>query len=230
MTRHVSSLVLLVVLLSGCEGQQFGAREKGALGGAALGAGLGAIVGNQVGNPGVGVAIGSGFGALAGGLLGEGMDQQDRDLAEREDRLDAQEREIQENRRLLEELRSRGVDVRQTARGVVVNLPDVLFEFDSARLTSSARATARDIARALRDVPGRRISVEGHTDSVGTVSYNQRLSESRARSVADALVDAGVSSQSIKTRGYGERDPVASNSSEVGRQRNRRVEVVIQNR
>ncbi len=223
-------LVILLLCLAGCEPGQIGAREKGALGGAALGAGLGAIVGNQVGNPGVGVAIGSGFGALAGGLLGEGVDQQDREIQAREERLDAQERELQENRRLLEELRARGVDVRQTKRGVVVNLPDVLFEFDSARLTPSARRTARDIAEALRDAPGRSIAVEGHTDSIGTVAYNQRLSENRARSVADALVDSGVSARAVHTRGYGERDPVASNSSESGRQRNRRVEVVIENR
>lgn len=229
MTRALCFL-LSVIMLIGCENAQFGAREKGALGGAALGAGLGAIVGNQVGDPGAGIAIGSAFGALSGGLLGHQIDDTNRALDETERRLAERERELEENRRLLDELRRRGSDVRATDRGVVVNLPDVLFEFDSARLTSDARRTTRQIAEVLRAVPDRRVAVEGHTDSVGTISYNQRLSEARARAVADELISAGVSRRAVSVRGFGESDPIASNRTEAGRQRNRRVEVVIENR
>lgn len=225
------SICLLAVAGTGCENQRFGAREKGALGGAAIGAGLGAIVGNQVGSPGAGVAIGSAFGAITGGLMGNEIDSQQDDLDERQRKLDAQDKEIEENRRLLAELKSKGVDARATDRGVVINLPDVLFAFDSADLTASAEGTAGDIAQSLQGrTAGRRIAVEGHTDSKGSNSYNQRLSQQRAQSVANQLSSEGISKSQMSVRGYGESRPVASNDSESGRQRNRRVEVVIENR
>jgi len=229
--RHAFWLIAVSgLLLVGCENAQFGAREKGALTGGAIGAGMGAIIGNQVGSSGAGIAIGSAFGALAGGLIGNDMDNQDRALSERDQQLNAQDQQIEENRRLIEELRRRGTDARLTQRGVVVNLPDVLFEFGSARLTSDARRTAGEIAEVLRSTPSRHISVEGNTDSVGSLSYNQMLSEDRARSVADQLVDAGVPRRDISIIGFGETRPLASNKTEAGRQRNRRVEVVIENR
>ncbi len=228
MKRILFSLVLLLAL--GCENARFGSREKGALGGAALGAGLGAIVGNQSGNSGAGVAIGSAFGALAGALIGQGLDSQDAALEERRSKIDDQQRQIEENRRLIEELKAKGIDVRQTDRGVVINLPDVLFEFDKARLTRDADETVSEIAGIVKSQPGRNIVVEGHTDAVGTVAYNQRLSRDRARSVADGLTQEGVDRRKITTRGLGESQPIASNKTESGRQRNRRVEVIIENR
>lgn len=222
-------VVLFAVFLAGCENAQFGAREKGALLGGALGAGLGAVVGNQTGNSGAGVAIGSAFGALAGGALGHTVDGQKRENADRQAKLDQQERELLENRRLIQELKAAGADVRTTERGVVVNLPDVLFEFGKAELTGSARRVVADIAGALSSVTGRRIAVEGHTDSVGSVQFNEKLSRDRAYTVADALVDRGVSKRSIAVRGFGESRPVASNSSSSGREKNRRVEVIVEN-
>lgn len=228
MIRNILVLVLLVSLTA-CEGQRFGAREKGALGGGAIGAGLGAIVGNQTGNTGAGIAIGSAVGAITGGLIGNEIDNQDAALDSREERLALQQREIQENQRIIDELKRRGADVRSTPRGVVVNLPDVLFEFDSAKLTSDAVRATSEIASVVRQYPNRGIAVEGHTDSVGTISYNKRLSEGRARSVADELIASGVSRRRISTYGFGESDPIASNRSELGRQRNRRVEVIIEN-
>src|SRR5690606_16190746 len=127
---------------------------------------------------------------------------------------------IEQNQRLIDEFKRQGADVRETRRGVVVNLPDVLFEFDSSRLTSKARGTIREIAEVLRDVGERRIAVEGHTDAVGTIGYNQRLSEDRARSVANELALHGVSRNRLRTRGFGETDPIASNRTAAGRARN----------
>jgi outer membrane protein OmpA-like peptidoglycan-associated protein len=225
-----SFLLCGVVVLCGCEGQDFSAREGGALGGAALGAGLGAIIGHQTGSTGAGIAIGSAFGALSGGILGNEVDKQDTALKETEDRIAAQDQMLEENRRIIEELRMRGADVRTTERGVVVNLPDVLFEFDSAQLTPDARRIGRDLANAIQGVPGRHIAIEGHTDAIGTIEYNQKLSESRAHSVASELVTQGVARSRISTVGFGETRPIASNKTESGRQRNRRVEVVIENR
>lgn len=227
--RRFGLLFGLAVVLLACEAGDIRGRERGALGGGAVGAGLGAIVGNQFGNAGAGIAIGAAAGALAGGLIGNEVDQQDDALQVRADRINRQQQRIEENQRLIEELRRGGVDVYLTDRGVVVNLPDVLFAFDRSNLTATALRTVDEIARVIRGVPERRIAVEGHTDSVGTVAYNQRLSEARSRSVADALVTRGVSRSRVVARGYGESDPIASNGTATGRARNRRVEVIIKN-
>jgi outer membrane protein OmpA-like peptidoglycan-associated protein len=230
--RHAIAVVVVVLslALAGCESGRVKSREKGALGGAALGAGLGAIVGNQTGNSGAGIAIGSAMGAIAGAIVGNEMDTQDAAREETDRKLDDQDRVIAENRRLIQDLRARGADVRETRRGVVINLPDVLFEFDRSTLTSGARDTTREIAAAIRGIRDRTIAVEGHTDSVGSYEYNQRLSEDRASTVADALVREGVSRRQITSRGFGERDPIASNDTSSGRSRNRRVEVIVENR
>jgi len=223
-------LVIVLLLFPACENQRFGAREKGALGGAALGAGLGAIVGHATGSTGAGIAIGSAFGALSGGLVGEGIDQQDEATRERDLQIERQDRALAENQRIINELKSSGLDVHKTKRGVVVNLPDVLFQFNKASLTSAARHTISEIAHSIKNMRSRhQIAVEGHTDSIGTVAYNQRLSQERARSVAGELVASGVSRGQVSTRGFGESRPIASNSSEDGRRKNRRVEVVIEN-
>lgn len=225
-----SIVLLLAVVCVGCEAQSIRGRETGALGGGALGAGLGAIIGHATGNTGAGIAIGAGLGAITGGVLGNESDRQSDRAAAQNLALDEQQRQIEENQRLIEALKRTGTDVRDTSRGVVVNLPDVLFEFDSYRLTPEAKRTARAIAQALSEAHGREISIEGHTDSLGTAQYNQRLSENRARAVAGELVSSGVPRRDLSLRGKGERDPIASNSSEAGRQRNRRVEIIIENR
>lgn len=225
----IGALAALTIVFAGCEAGTIRKREAGALGGGALGAGLGAIVGNQVGNTGAGVAIGGAFGALSGALIGNEMDNQDVRATQNADRLAAGDRELAENRRLIEELRARGTDARLTDRGIVVNLPDVLFAFNSAELAPEARDTVSEISRTLKEAPGRRVSIEGHTDSIGSEKYNLRLSRERADSVASELVHAGTARSRISTHGYGKSRPIASNDSERGRARNRRVEVVIEN-
>ena len=222
-------LLMACLLASACENTRIGATEIGALGGAAAGAGLGAIIGNQSGRPGAGVAIGSAVGAIGGALIGNQVERQDNRINERERRIEEQQRQIEENRRLLDELKERGIDVRQSERGVVVNLPDVLFEFGQSRLTAGARTTAHEIADVLLKAPTRHISIEGHTDSIGTIDYNYRLSDSRARAVESELERNGIAARSLSTRALGETEPLATNKTEAGRRRNRRVEVVIEN-
>lgn len=216
--------------LIGCEGKQIGARETGALAGGALGAGLGAIVGHKTGETGAGIAIGAAAGAISGGLIGNEIDRQNQALANMDEKLARQEQIIEENKRIIAELKRKGADARMTKRGVVVNLPDVLFEFNKYTLRADALRACHEIANVLRGYPDRHISVEGHTDSVGSIAYNKRLSQERARSVAEELVVQGVSRKRLSTYGYGESDPIASNRSEAGRQRNRRVEVILENR
>ncbi|MCB0353470.1 MAG: OmpA family protein [Bdellovibrionales bacterium] len=227
--RESLFLALFLCVLVGCEGGQVGNTEKGALGGAAVGAGLGAIIGSATGDAGVGTAIGGGIGALSGALIGRAIDQDEARELETDNRLSENEKLLQENQRLIDELKRRGADVRVTDRGVVVNLPDVLFEFDQSRLTPGARDRVADIAQVVRDIQDRRISVEGHTDSVGSISYNQDLSERRARVVAASLVEEGISRRRIFTRGFGEGRPIATNQTDSGRARNRRVEVIVEN-
>jgi outer membrane protein OmpA-like peptidoglycan-associated protein len=227
--RHLCLAITLFVA-AGCSNYSPGATELGTLGGAAAGAGLGAIIGHQTGNAGVGVAIGSAAGALGGALLGAQVDRTDEAIEERQRRIEEQDRMIAENARLLEELRQRGIDVRDSDRGVVINLPDVLFESGRSELTQSARSTVHEIAEVLLQAPSRRLAVEGHTDSIGTIEYNHRLSDARARQVAQELESSGIPGRIITTHAFGETTPIASNKTEQGRRRNRRVEVIIENK
>ncbi len=135
---------------------------------------------------------------------------------------------------IIRELHDRDVEARASARGVVVTLPDVLFEFGSDQLKGPALRRIADVAEVANDrARGRRVAVEGHTDSIGAALYNQGLSERRARSVADALIEEGVSASLVSTQGYGSMFPIEPNTNDdgsdnpSGRARNRRVEIVI---
>jgi outer membrane protein OmpA-like peptidoglycan-associated protein len=231
------NITIAVVLLgaAGCS-QPLSTREKGALVGGGLGAATGAIIGAAVGNPGAGAAIGGALGGVGGAVVGDQLQKRDQVAAEQQQVIDQQQQELARNRELLEELKRQNLDVRETERGVVVNLPDVLFEFGKSNLTSSARMRVEDIADVLKSQPDRRLSVEGHTDSIGSEAANQALSERRADSVAGALEASGVSGGRINTKGFGKRYPVAPNSNSdgtdnpSGRAKNRRVEVIIENK
>lgn len=117
---------------------------------------------------------------------------------------------------------------KQTDRGLVVTLSDVLFEFNRADLKPGAMRSLYPLVTFLKENPTRTVSIEGHTDSVGSQSYNLELSARRADAVRDFLMAQGVEAGRINTVGYGKAYPVASNDTEAGRQQNRRVEVVMQ--
>ena len=119
------------------------------------------------------------------------------------------------------------LETRESARGLIVNLSDVLFDTGSANLKSGTREKLAKVAGILLSHPGLKIQVEGHTDSVGDVSYNQRLSENRAESVRSYIVGQGIAHDAVGTAGFGEAHPVASNSTAEGRQQNRRVELIV---
>lgn len=226
--RQIIFLLFVSFLTSSCA-RQISNAEKGALAGATIGAGTGAIVGSQTGHAGPGIAIGAGLGAVTGAILGNTIDAADNENKALEDRIAQNQALIDENRRLIDELRSRGADVRGTDRGVVINLPDILFEFDRANLTNEAKRTINEISDVLRNVKNRSLAVEGHTDSIGTVLYNKQLSEKRAESVARELNYRGIPRRQMTVRGFGEGAPIATNNSEMGRARNRRVEIIIEN-
>jgi outer membrane protein OmpA-like peptidoglycan-associated protein len=167
-----------------------------------------------------------------GALIGDQLQGQENRQKEQQKAIDQQRVEIEKNRALMEELKKQNIEAKETSRGVAVNLPAVNFEFDSSDLTSDGRSKVDQIAGIIkRDAPNRRITVEGHAsrESAAAEAYNQRLSERRANTVADALERNGVNSRNISSQGLGTRAPIASNDTESGRQQNRRVEVIIEN-
>lgn len=219
-------------------GVPFGVSKStaGAITGAILGAGSGAIIGSHKGRAGKGALLGAGLGAVGGYLTGRQIEAQDQELDAQDQSIKQQQQELARNREIIEELKRQKLDAKETKRGVVVNLPDVLFEFNSSRLTSDAQNKVSHIASTLRKrASERRVSIEGHTDSIGSDSYNSTLSKQRAQAVARELSTDGVREQRLATRGFGEKYPVAPNTREdgtdnpSGRAKNRRVEVVIEN-
>lgn len=144
-------------------------------------------------------------------------------------RLQAREDEIAQARRELEEARRQLADLepKQTERGLVLTLGEVLFAFDSTELQPGGERTLARLADYLQANPDYQILIEGHTDSVGDAQYNRGLSERRAQTVRNALTAKGIDSSRVTFAGLGENYPVAPNSTAAGRSENRRVEVVI---
>jgi outer membrane protein OmpA-like peptidoglycan-associated protein len=119
------------------------------------------------------------------------------------------------------------LQTRDTARGLVVNMSDVLFDTGKYSLRPEAREKLAKVAGIVSGHPGLRLDVEGNTDSVGGDDYNQKLSEERGGSVRDYLVQQGMAGSSVSSKGFGKNQPIASNDTASGRQQNRRVELVI---
>jgi outer membrane protein OmpA-like peptidoglycan-associated protein len=158
--------------------------------------------------------------------------EQATEVAQRE-REDA-DRRAQEAIREKEEVRTRlltqlnqVLQTRDTARGLIVSMPDVLFDFDKYTLKPEARERLAKISGIVLAYPDLKLEVEGFTDSVGSDEYNQTLSEKRAESVRDYLVSSGVGMSNVAAAGRGKADPVADNSTADGRRQNRRVELVV---
>jgi len=131
---------------------------------------------------------------------------------------------IGEANRLADEL-----EAEQTNRGLVLTLGDVLFDTGGAELKAGAEVSLDRLAAFLNENPERRLLIEGHTDSRGSDEFNEGLSEDRADSVAEALVERGIATERLRSVGLGESYPVASNDSTAGMQQNRRVEIVVSN-
>lgn len=182
--------------------------RKGAVIGAVAGGVLGAVIGNNrgSGNAKRGAVVGAVAGTAIGAGVGAYMDKQEREL-----------RQIE------------GIDVQRTADDElnVVVRNEVLFDFNSSALRSSSKESLREMARVFDRYSDTTIAVEGHTDSIGSTSYNQRLSVRRANRVANYLEAIGVDGSRLDTYGMGESDPRASNSTASGRQQNRRVEIHV---
>lgn len=179
--------------------------KQGALLGGLIGAGTGVLVADKKGK---GAIIGGAIGAAAGAGAGHLLDRQEADLRQ--------------------DLGNDNVDIQNTGDRLIVTLPqDILFDVDSSFVNPGVRSDLLAVAQNLQQYPDSRVQIVGHTDNSGGADHNQDLSERRANSVADVLLDGGVSFERIDAFGRGEDQPVASNLTDDGKAQNRRVEIVI---
>lgn len=178
----------------------------GGIGGALGGYLLGDIIGGR--NDRTEKIIGAGLGGLAGAGVGYYMDEQEK--------------------KLRQQTAGSGIDVTRDGDNLILNMPsNVTFPVNSSAIQPEFQQTLGDVANTLSQYEKSYIDVYGHTDSTGTDEYNQSLSERRASSVANFLSNSGVQRARVETRGFGESQPIASNSTEEGRSANRRVELKI---
>ena len=203
--RAFSAFVVAgAVVLSGCAGMS--QKQKGAVIGATAGAAAGAVIGNQTGSTVRGAIIGAVVGGAAGAVIGHQMDQQAKEL----------EQSIP------------GATITRVGEGIAVSFPSgILFPFNSTDILPAGKDNLRQLASSLDKYPNSDILIVGHTDSVGTDAYNQDLSQRRALAASSYLQSLGVPVSRLQTQGRGETEPIASNDTEDGRQRNRRVEIAI---
>ncbi len=178
--------------------------KQGAAIGAAAGAVAGAIIGNQSGNPRTGAVLGAAVGAGIGAAVGHRRDKMAAEM-ERIQQVEVQRQQAENELKL------------------IVN-DKILFDVDSATLRTSALSTLNQIADVLGRYPDARVIVTGYTDSTGSEQHNLELSRRRAETVRDYLVSRGVDPARITAVGLGESDPIDTNQTAEGRQRNRRVE------
>ncbi len=126
-----------------------------------------------------------------------------------------------------QEMKLKELNAKKTERGLVITLGDVLFSTNKAQLESGGMRNVQKLADFLKQYPQYKVLVEGYTDSTGSDSLNQELSDRRANAVRTALIDKGINSDRVTTRGYGKAFPVASNDTAASRQLNRRVEIIL---
>ena len=202
-------LIAVAVGLAGCAADDPHRRTKT---GAAIGAVAGAVLGHQLDDD-AGRFVGAAVGAVAGGAVGNYMDRQ-------EQAFDAA---------LAEEQRQNAIEIeRLQDETLKIDIAsEVSFDFGRAEVKSSFRPTLDKVSDVLKRYERSIVHVVGHTDSVGSDAYNQRLSEQRAQAVVDYLVSTGVIRERLRAEGRGESEPRESNATEAGRQLNRRVELFV---
>lgn len=206
--KLTSLAIALAVVLTGCVTSPPGEPNRtrdGALAGALFGGVLGGAIGDGSAQ---GIAIGATAGALAGGAIGQSLDRQAADLRG--------------------SLNNDDIRIVNTGNELIVTMPEgILFDFGSAAVRPGLQDDLAILARNLQEYPNTTVDVIGHTDNVGSASFNQDLSAQRADNVARTLARNGVSPNRLRSFGRGENEPIASNLTDQGRQQNRRVEVVI---
>jgi len=198
--------LLLIVAISFGACKNMNKAQKGTIIGTAGGAAAGAAIGKAAGNTAVGAIIGAAVGGTGGYLIGRYMDKQAEEL-----------------KRDLE-----GAEVERVGEGIKITFHQgIEFATNSDALTPTSKTNITDLAKVLKKYDDTNILIEGHTDATGKREYNQTLSEKRAKSVSDYLKTLGIPNARTSNVGYGPDQPIADNTTEAGRQQNRRVEVAI---
>jgi len=201
------------LLLAACATDTQTKTQKGAIYGTAGGAAAGAVAGQAIGHNTKSTLIGAAIGAAIGGLGGAGIGKM----------MDNQEKQMREALAA-----SEAASVSREGNLLAVTFrSDFTFDTNSTVVKPGLQAEIKRVAAILNQYPNTLVRVEGHTDSVGTNEYNMGLSKRRADSIEKLLVRRGVSESRIESVGFGESMPVAANSTEAGRLRNRRVEIKI---
>ena len=204
-SKPVAGLAVALILLTGAGCSSMSKSQQGAVIGAGAGGVVGAVIGHAAGSTATGAIIGAAVGGAAGAIIGHQMDKQ--------------AQELQQN--------IPGAVVQRVGEGITVTFASgLLFDFDSDAVRGEAGHNLNTLAESLEKYDNSDLLIVGHTDDVGTAAYNQGLSERRASSAADYLRSRGVR-RSIRTVGRGEDEPIASNATDEGRSKNRRVEVAI---
>jgi outer membrane protein OmpA-like peptidoglycan-associated protein len=205
----ISKIILPAILasalmFSGCS--SWNKTQKGAAIGTAAGGAAGAVIGRASGNTAMGTVIGAAVGGVSGAVIGRKMDKQ------------------------AEEIKNQVPDakVERVGEGIVVEFKNnILFGFDKSDLTADAKENLVKLVTVLNKYPDTDIAIYGHTDSKGSDEYNQRLSERRAKAVADYLKSNNIKGSRLTTKGFGETQPKVAGDSEEAAAQNRRVEFAI---
>ena len=199
---------------------------SGAILGAAWGAGAGAVVGNQVSAPDAGAGIGAGIGAVGGMLAGVGLDVAEGTQLRQQRELEALKVKTAINQRGLLSLQDT-LDRKQglSTKGVIETI-----QFDSGKASIHIGSASRleELSKSLKKIPFGKIAVHGYADDEGNAELNQRLSNARAKTITTFLANHGISLSQINMYAHGSSMPLASNKTEVGKQLNRRVEIVLE--
>ncbi len=211
MKKIISLILVSGIVLGGCGtmNNTWKGTLLGAGGGAALGAGIGALAGKGKGAA-IGAAIGTAVGAGTGALIGRKMDKQKAEL---------------------EKIQGAQVDTVKDKNGLTaikVTFADgILFQTGKSLLNTTSQKALNEFALSLKNSPDTDVNIYGHTDNTGSREVNQKLSEERAATVKNYLVNNGVAATRLATKGYAFDDPIADNSTADGRAKNRRVEIYI---
>jgi outer membrane protein OmpA-like peptidoglycan-associated protein len=181
--------------------------QKGALIGAGAGAIVGGLIGSKSKNTALGAILGATIGGAAGAVIGNQMDKQAKKI----------EKDL-----------GKAAKVERVGEGIKITFDSkLLFDFGKTDLQETNKMNLRKLSESLKQYPDTELLIEGHTDNVGSDSFNQNLSQNRAAAVANYLNSVGISMARLRPEGRGEAQPIASNDNDSGRQQNRRVEIAV---
>jgi len=206
MKRILTLFVLMVFLLAAVNCASWNKTTRGAVIGGAGGAVLGGVIGRAAGNTLLGAILGAAVGGAAGAFIGNYMDKQAAEM----------QRDL------------KGAEVQRIGEAIKITFDSgILFDIDKSDLRSVSKINLAELAKILNKYPDTNILIEGHTDNTGSDDHNMTLSKDRAQSVAFYMATLEVKSARFSTAGYGEAQPIVTNDTLEGRQKNRRVDIAV---